>query len=166
MFLSLSLLSMIYIYAIPKEYITDLSRYLHLWGWIWIMHVNGYKSFNYIIYFFFQVNVNCRLPQVCKDDTCTIMYTSGTTGDPKGVILTNRAVITQVINTEQLILETDKAVSCHCLTSEIWSFLFSFMTLFLLIYDTYMLERLQLHHFVNVIIFTPSQVVTFESDNY
>ena len=116
------------------------------------MHVNGY---NYIIYFFFQANVNCRLPQVRKDDICTIMYTSGTTGDPKGVILTNRAVITQVINTEQLILETDKAVSCHCLTSKIRSSLFIFMSLFLVICDTYMLERLQLHRLANVITLTP-----------
>ncbi|KAJ0981781.1 hypothetical protein J5N97_010036 [Dioscorea zingiberensis] len=61
--------------------------------------------------FLSSVNSNCKLPQVRKDDICTIMYTSGTTGDPKGVILTNRVVVTQVINTEQLILETDNVVT-------------------------------------------------------
>ncbi len=32
------------------------------------------------------------------EDLCTIMYTSGTTGDPKGVILTHKAVIAGVSN--------------------------------------------------------------------
>ncbi|XP_074264987.1 long chain acyl-CoA synthetase 4-like [Silene latifolia] len=32
-----------------------------------------------------------------KTDICTIMYTSGTTGDPKGVLLSNESIVTMVI---------------------------------------------------------------------
>ncbi|CAH8255851.1 unnamed protein product [Arabidopsis lyrata] len=34
-----------------------------------------------------------ELPEKRSSDVCTIMYTSGTTGDPKGVLLTNESII-------------------------------------------------------------------------
>ncbi|CAA0827607.1 Long chain acyl-CoA synthetase 2 [Striga hermonthica] len=49
------------------------------------------------------------LPPKKRTDICTIMYTSGTTGDPKGVILSNRAFMAEVLSMDQLLRETDKA---------------------------------------------------------
>ncbi|KAA8536143.1 hypothetical protein F0562_028621 [Nyssa sinensis] len=49
-----------------------------------------------------------ELPPKQKTDICTIMYTSGTTGEPKGVILNNGAIIAEVLSMDQLLLETDK----------------------------------------------------------
>ncbi|KAI8026910.1 Long chain acyl-CoA synthetase 2 [Camellia lanceoleosa] len=49
-----------------------------------------------------------ELPSKQRTDICTIMYTSGTTGEPKGVILTNGAIMAEVLSTDQLLLETDK----------------------------------------------------------
>ncbi|GFQ03833.1 long chain acyl-coa synthetase 2 [Phtheirospermum japonicum] len=50
-----------------------------------------------------------NLPPKKKTDICTIMYTSGTTGEPKGVILTNDAFMAEVLSMDQLLIETDKA---------------------------------------------------------
>lgn len=38
------------------------------------------------------------------------MYTSGTTGEPKGVVIKNEAFMTQVLSVDQILSLTDKAV--------------------------------------------------------
>nr|AJQ20636.1 Long-Chain Acyl-CoA Synthetase [Salvia miltiorrhiza] len=54
-------------------------------------------------------NSDGDLPPKKKTDTLTIMYTSGTTGEPKGVILSNGAFMSEVMSMDQLLRETDKA---------------------------------------------------------
>ncbi|CAN6544197.1 unnamed protein product [Malus baccata var. baccata] len=53
-------------------------------------------------------NADCELPPKRKTDICTIMYTSGTTGEPKGVIISNRAILAEVLSVEQLLFLTDR----------------------------------------------------------
>jgi long-chain acyl-CoA synthetase len=55
--------------------------------------------------------LNYKLPPKQKTDICTIMYTSGTTGEPKGVILTNGAIMAQVLAIDHILLLTDKVVN-------------------------------------------------------
>ncbi|KAF5197637.1 Long chain acyl-coa synthetase [Thalictrum thalictroides] len=45
------------------------------------------------------------LPVTTKSDICTIMYTSGTTGDPKGVMISNNSIVTLIAGVKKL-LET------------------------------------------------------------
>ncbi|XP_062176432.1 probable CoA ligase CCL6 [Alnus glutinosa] len=56
-------------------------------------------------------SLNYKLPPKQKTDICTIMYTSGTTGEPKGVILTNGAIAAQVLSIDHILLLTDKVAT-------------------------------------------------------
>ncbi|KAK9067946.1 hypothetical protein SSX86_012057 [Deinandra increscens subsp. villosa] len=51
---------------------------------------------------------NFDLPLKKKSDICTIMYTSGTTGDPKGVMISNNCMVTLVAGVDS-VLDTAKA---------------------------------------------------------
>ncbi|GKV24327.1 hypothetical protein SLEP1_g33955 [Rubroshorea leprosula] len=55
--------------------------------------------------------LDSELPPKQKTDICTIMYTSGTTGEPKGVMLTNGAIMAEVLTVDQLIALRDTACS-------------------------------------------------------
>ncbi|XP_010913603.1 long chain acyl-CoA synthetase 4 isoform X2 [Elaeis guineensis] len=48
-------------------------------------------------------NQQYDLPMKKKTDTCTIMYTSGTTGDPKGVMISNDSIVTLVAGVDRLL---------------------------------------------------------------
>ncbi|CAK8575758.1 unnamed protein product [Lathyrus sativus] len=56
-------------------------------------------------------NRDLDLPFKNKINICTIMYTSGTTGEPKGVIIKNEAFMTQVLSIDQLLSLTDKGAA-------------------------------------------------------
>lgn len=48
-------------------------------------------------------NQQFDLPVNTKEDICTIMYTSGTTGDPKGVMISNESIMTLIAGVDRLL---------------------------------------------------------------
>lgn len=65
---------------------------LNFWLFEWWLEKLNYLPVNYISLFQGE-NKQFEFPEVKSSDICTIMYTSGTTGDPKGVLITNDNVI-------------------------------------------------------------------------
>ena len=47
------------------------------------------------------------------EDICCIMYTSGTSGTPKGVVLHHRAVVSGIAGAHDMIAQTKLGISCH-----------------------------------------------------
>ncbi|KAE9459600.1 hypothetical protein C3L33_08484, partial [Rhododendron williamsianum] len=50
------------------------------------------------------------LPVKKKSDICTIMYTSGTTGDPKGVMISNNSIVTLIAGVKRLLESANEAL--------------------------------------------------------
>ena len=55
-------------------------------------------------------NKQFDLPVKKKSDICTIMYTSGTTGDPKGVLISNDSIITLIAGVKCLLERVNEQV--------------------------------------------------------
>ncbi|KAL3818287.1 hypothetical protein ACJIZ3_004192 [Penstemon smallii] len=56
-------------------------------------------------------NKHFDLPLKKKTDICTIMYTSGTTGDPKGVMISNNSIVTLIAGVHRLLGSVDESVT-------------------------------------------------------
>ncbi|XAR70180.1 Long-chain-fatty-acid--CoA ligase [Bertholletia excelsa] len=55
-------------------------------------------------------NKHYELPIKRKTDVCTIMYTSGTTGDPKGVMISNNSIVTIIAGVKRLLESVNEAL--------------------------------------------------------
>ncbi|KAL6549857.1 Long chain acyl-CoA synthetase 4 [Orobanche minor] len=58
-------------------------------------------------------NKHYDLPVKIKTDICTIMYTSGTTGDPKGVMISNNSIVTLIAGVNRLLESVNVALSVN-----------------------------------------------------
>ncbi|KAI8569766.1 hypothetical protein RHMOL_Rhmol02G0302600 [Rhododendron molle] len=64
-------------------------------------------------------NKQYDLPAKKKSDICTIMYTSGTTGDPKGVMITNNGIINVVVGMNRVLQESVNEPDVKLLTEDL-----------------------------------------------
>ncbi|KAI3453817.1 hypothetical protein Pfo_010480 [Paulownia fortunei] len=56
-------------------------------------------------------NKHFNLPVKKKTDICTIMYTSGTTGDPKGVMISNNSIVTLIAGVKCMLENVNEALT-------------------------------------------------------
>ncbi|KAL3619184.1 Long chain acyl-CoA synthetase 4 [Castilleja foliolosa] len=56
-------------------------------------------------------NKNFNLPEKKRTDICTIMYTSGTTGDPKGVMISNNSIVTLIAGVKSLLESVNESLT-------------------------------------------------------
>ncbi|XVE58060.1 hypothetical protein DITRI_Ditri04bG0140000 [Diplodiscus trichospermus] len=56
-------------------------------------------------------NKQYDIPVKKKSDICTIMYTSGTTGDPKGVLISNDSIVTLIAGVKRLLECVDEELT-------------------------------------------------------
>lgn len=70
---------------------------LAIYSWDEFLHVGQNQSFD--------------LPIKKRSDICTIMYTSGTTGDPKGVLISNESIITLLAGVKRLLESVNEQLS-------------------------------------------------------
>lgn len=76
-----------------------------------------------------------------KSDICTIMYTSGTTGDPKGVMLSNNAIISLIAGVKHLLASVKAEVNlCSSLPPTERS-ITQFSSLFMFLVSCYRFEK-------------------------
>lgn len=57
------------------------------------------------------------LPVKRKTDICTIMYTSGTTGDPKGVMISNESILSIISGVNHHLEDMNEEVTQYSLFS-------------------------------------------------
>ncbi|GMJ03862.1 long-chain acyl-CoA synthetase 4 [Hibiscus trionum] len=75
---------------VTPEQKSEAEKYdLAIYSWEDFLHLGENKTFD--------------LPVKKKTDICTIMYTSGTTGDPKGVLISNESIVTLIAGVKRLL---------------------------------------------------------------
>ncbi|XP_051151221.1 long chain acyl-CoA synthetase 4-like [Andrographis paniculata] len=70
-----------------------------IYSWVEFLSLGENKSFD--------------LPVKRKTDICTIMYTSGTTGDPKGVMISNKSIVTLIAGANRLLGSVNEPVTAN-----------------------------------------------------
>ncbi|KAJ0716566.1 putative long-chain-fatty-acid--CoA ligase [Helianthus annuus] len=63
----------------------------------------GLKIHSWVDFLSLDDGKNIDMPLKKKSDICTIMYTSGTTGDPKGVLISNNNMVTLIAGVDHLL---------------------------------------------------------------
>ncbi|KAL6544156.1 Long chain acyl-CoA synthetase 4 [Orobanche gracilis] len=58
-------------------------------------------------------NKTFDLPVKKRTDICTIMYTSGTTGDPKGVMISNNSIVTLISGVKRLLESVNESLTVN-----------------------------------------------------